>query len=262
MLPTPETDTDAESSYPPQQSRKQKKDKKGKPLCRTCYPISEYEGFDAVQFIKMVPHATRPIRATDGAVGYDLTSIAMYVIPAYGRTLISTGLAMEIPCGMYGRIAPRSGLALLHGIDVGAGVIDPDYRGEIKVLLFNHNQEEFEVRAGDRIAQIIFEKVSLPRMVEKDARNLCDIRNDERERRPLVSLSVSSGNWATLVTTCGCSFIFPSPIVDPRKSIWALAIFIFVGLRMSPFFLQISNMDFMCFTCVLSSGEKTRISSM
>ncbi|XP_028111384.1 deoxyuridine 5'-triphosphate nucleotidohydrolase-like [Camellia sinensis] len=128
----------------------------------------------------MVPHATRPIRATDGAVGYDLTSIAMYVIPAYGRTLISTGLAMEIPCGMYGRIAPRSGLALLHGIDVGAGVIDPDYRGEIKVLLFNHNQEEFEVRAGDRIAQIIFEKVSLPRMVEKDARNLCDIRNDER----------------------------------------------------------------------------------
>ncbi|XP_028071403.1 uncharacterized protein LOC114273791 [Camellia sinensis] len=180
MLPTPETDTDAESSYPPQQSRKQKKDKKGKPLCRTCYPISEYEGFDAVQFIKMVPHATRPIRATDGAVGYDLTSIAMYVIPAYGRTLISTGLAMEIPCGMYGRIAPRSGLALLHGIDVGAGVIDPDYRGEIKVLLFNHNQEEFEVRAGDRIAQIIFEKVSLPRMVEKDARNLCDIRNDER----------------------------------------------------------------------------------
>ncbi|CAL5408816.1 unnamed protein product [Camellia sinensis] len=180
MLPTPETDTDAESSYPPQQSRKQKKDKKGKPLCRTCYPISEYEGFDAVQFIKMVPHATRPIRATDGAVGYDLTSIAMYVILAYGRTLISTGLAMEIPCGMYGRIAPRSGLALLHGIDVGAGVIDPDYRGEIKVLLFNHNQEEFEVRAGDRIAQIIFEKVSLPRMVEKDARNLCDIRNDER----------------------------------------------------------------------------------
>ncbi|CAL5355079.1 unnamed protein product [Camellia sinensis] len=116
MLPTSETDTDAESSYPPQQqSRKQKqRDRKEKPLCRTCYPMSEYEGFDAVQFIKMVPHATRPIRATDGAVGYDLTSIAMYDIPAYGRELISTGLAMEIPCGMYGRIAPRSGLALLH----------------------------------------------------------------------------------------------------------------------------------------------------
>ncbi|CAL5328580.1 unnamed protein product [Camellia sinensis] len=55
-----------------------------------------------------------------------------------------------------------------------------DIRGEVKVLLFNHNQEEFIVRAGDRIAQIIFEKVSLPRMVEKDARNLCDIRNDDR----------------------------------------------------------------------------------
>ncbi|XP_028089912.1 deoxyuridine 5'-triphosphate nucleotidohydrolase-like [Camellia sinensis] len=83
---------------------------------------------------------------------------------------------MEIPYGLYGRLAPRSGLALIHGIDVGAGVVDPDYRGEVKVLLFNHNQEEFIVRAGDRIAQIIFEKVSLPRMVEKDARNLCDIR--------------------------------------------------------------------------------------
>ncbi|XP_028098577.1 uncharacterized protein LOC114298248, partial [Camellia sinensis] len=180
--PEPETDSDAESSYPPpQRSRRQKqKDKKKEKLCRTCYPMSEYEGFDAVQFIKMLPQATRPTRATDGAVGYDLTSIAMYVIPAQGRMLISTGIAMEIPCGLYGRIAPRSGLALIHGIDVGAGVIDPDYRGEVKVLLFNHNQEEFIVRAGDRIAQIIFEKVSLPRMVEKDARNLCDIRNDDR----------------------------------------------------------------------------------
>ncbi|GMP93087.1 hypothetical protein CsSME_00043060 [Camellia sinensis var. sinensis] len=94
--------------------------------------MSEYEGFDAVQFIKMLPQATRPTRATDGAVGYDLTSIAMYVIPTQGRTLVSTGIAMEIPCGLYGRIAPRSGLALIHGINVGAGVIDPDYRGEVK----------------------------------------------------------------------------------------------------------------------------------
>ncbi|CAL5431783.1 unnamed protein product [Camellia sinensis] len=180
MLPTPETDTDAESSYPPQPQSRKQKEKKQMPLCKTCYPMSEYEGFDAVQFIKMVPHAVRPNRATDGAVGYDLTSIAKYDIPAYGRELISTGLAMEIPCGMYGRIAPRSGLALLHGIDVGAGVIDPDYRGEVKILLFNHNQEEFIVQTGDRIAQIIFEKVSLPRMVEKDARNLCDMRNDEQ----------------------------------------------------------------------------------
>ncbi|XP_028097723.1 deoxyuridine 5'-triphosphate nucleotidohydrolase-like [Camellia sinensis] len=117
--------------------------------------MSEYEELDNVQFIRLLPQATRPTRATDGAIGYDLTSIAMYIIPAQGRMLISTGIAMEIPYGLYGRLAPRSGLALIHGIDVGAGVIDPDYRGEVKVLLFNHNQEEFIVRAGDRIAQIL-----------------------------------------------------------------------------------------------------------
>ncbi|CAL5337204.1 unnamed protein product [Camellia sinensis] len=169
-------ESDSESSYP--LSNRKTKDKKKAKLCRTCYPMSEYEGFDAVQFIKLTPQASRPTRATDGAVGYDLTSIGKYIIPARERALIATGIALEIPCGLYGRIASRSGLALYHGIDVGAGVIDTDYRGEVKILLFNHNHEEFIVHAGDRIAQIIFEKVSLPRMVEKDARNLRDIRRD------------------------------------------------------------------------------------
>ncbi|KAF5933479.1 hypothetical protein HYC85_029650 [Camellia sinensis] len=169
-------ESDSESSYPLEDRKK--KDKKKAKLCRTCYPMSEYEGFDAVQFIRLTPQASRPTRATDGAVGYDLTSIGKYIIPARDRALIATGIALEIPCGLYGRIASRSGLALYHGIDVGAGVIDTDYRGEVKILLFNHNHEEFMVHAGDRIAQIIFEKVSLPRMVEKDARNLRDIRRD------------------------------------------------------------------------------------
>ena len=66
---------------------------------------------------------------------------------------------MAIPKGAYGRIAPRSGLAVEKGITIGAGVIDGDYRGEVKVLLFNHGDQPLRVQHGDRIAQIIFEKV-------------------------------------------------------------------------------------------------------
>ena len=70
-----------------------------------------------------------------------------------------TGVFMEIPEGYYGRIAPRSGLAHNHGIDVLAGVVDSSYRGEIRVVLFNTDKEEpFQIQAGDRIAQIIIEK--------------------------------------------------------------------------------------------------------
>ena len=61
---------------------------------------------------------------------------------------------MAIPPGFYGRLAPRSGLAVKKGIHVGAGVIDPDYRGEVRVLLFNLGKEDFAVAAGDRIAQV------------------------------------------------------------------------------------------------------------
>ena len=65
---------------------------------------------------------------------------------------------MAIPVGNYGRVAPRSGLACKNFIDVGAGVVDSDYRGEVKVLLFNFGEQEFKVNPGDRIAQLIIEK--------------------------------------------------------------------------------------------------------
>jgi dUTP pyrophosphatase len=75
------------------------------------------------------------------------------------RKMVATGVQLEIPEGYYGRIAPRSGLALKQGIDVLAGVIDSSYRGEIKVIIFNtDNQKVFKVNVGDRIAQLIIEK--------------------------------------------------------------------------------------------------------
>ena len=73
---------------------------------------------------------------------------------------------MEIPAGCYGRVAPRSGLALRFGIDVGAGVVDGDYRGEVKILLFNHGDAAFPFKSGDRVAQLIIERVNLCSAVE------------------------------------------------------------------------------------------------
>uniref|UniRef100_A0A8C0D690 Deoxyuridine 5'-triphosphate nucleotidohydrolase n=1 Tax=Balaenoptera musculus TaxID=9771 RepID=A0A8C0D690_BALMU len=72
----------------------------------------------------------------------------------------------DIPSGCYGRVAPRSGLAAKHFIDVGAGVIDEDYRGNVGVVLFNFGKEKFEVKKGDRIAQLICEQIFYPEIEE------------------------------------------------------------------------------------------------
>ena len=76
---------------------------------------------------------------------------------------------MALPTGCYGRIAPRSGLALKKFIDIGAGLIDADYRGEVGVILFNFSDQDFVVNMGDRIAQIIFEKIKTPQIKELDS---------------------------------------------------------------------------------------------
>lgn len=104
---------------------------------------------------KLSSLATLPQRATFGSAGYDLSSSVDIVVPKRGKQLVSTGLTMRIPDSCYGRIAPRSGLAWKKGIDVGAGVIDSDYKDEVKVILFNHSDDDFVVKIGDRIAQII-----------------------------------------------------------------------------------------------------------
>lgn len=107
-----------------------------------------------------------PRRASGGAVGYDLYSNEDTLIPRGARALVGTGVAVVLPPGTYGRVAPRSGLAVKHGIQVGAGVIDPDYTGEIKVLLFNHGDAAFEVKRGERIAQLVLERCETPPVEE------------------------------------------------------------------------------------------------
>ena len=105
-----------------------------------------------------------PVRQTVGSAGYDIHSSVEEVIKPNSRKLISTGLKIDIPIGMYARIAPRSSLACKKSIDVVAGVVDNDYRGEVKVLLINNGNEDFIVEKSSRIAQIIFEKYGTPKL--------------------------------------------------------------------------------------------------
>ena len=91
------------------------------------------------------------------------------VIPQGERKVISTGIAIATPAGTYARIAPRSGLAAKHSIDIGAGVIDQDYRGEVKVLLVNNSKHPYPVKPGDRIAQLIIKQILLASPQDTDS---------------------------------------------------------------------------------------------
>ncbi|KAB1220577.1 Deoxyuridine 5'-triphosphate nucleotidohydrolase [Morella rubra] len=115
---------------------------------------------------KLSEKAVLPSRASIHSAGYDLSSAAEVKVPARGKAMVPTDLSIAIPEGTYARVAPRSGLAWKHSIDVAAGVIDADYRGPVKVILFNHSHFDFEVKEGDRVAQLIIEKIMTPEVTE------------------------------------------------------------------------------------------------
>jgi len=122
---------------------------------------------------RLVTHANLPVRSSPGAVGYDLFSVDNYVVLPGHRVVVATGISIQLPPGTYGRIAPRSGLAVKHGLDTLAGVIDPDYQGEIKVVLQNlDTRQPFVIRPGYRIAQLILEQALTPDVVEIENENL------------------------------------------------------------------------------------------
>ena len=125
-------------------------------------------GFASVLEIKRFhTDAIVPTRGSAGAAGHDLYSVEEVVIPPNSLELVSTGIGVRLPMNCYFRIAPRSGLSL-KGIDILAGVVDADWRGECKVVMFNHNDKEYRVSKGDRIAQGILERIIVPRVVEVD----------------------------------------------------------------------------------------------
>jgi dUTP pyrophosphatase len=100
-----------------------------------------------------------PAYASAGAAGADLRASEALEIAAGSRAAVATGVRLEIPPGHVGLVWPRSGLAVRHGIDTLAGVIDSDYRGELKVVLVNHGDEPFRIAPGDRVAQLLVQRV-------------------------------------------------------------------------------------------------------
>jgi len=119
-----------------------------------------------LRFAKLSEHATTPTRGSPRAAGYDLYSAYDYSIGPMDKAIVKTDIQIAVPSGCYGRVAPRSGLAAKNFIDVGAGVVDEDYRGNVGVVLFNFSKETFEVKKGDRVAQLVCEKICYPELVE------------------------------------------------------------------------------------------------
>ena len=120
---------------------------------------------------KIIDAAKLPIFGSESAAGMDVFATDDVIIQPNGRSLIGTGITVSWTGpdaeNYYLRVAPRSGLAVKSNIDVGAGVIDYDYRGELKVLLINnHHVNKFHVSRGDKIAQLILEKINRPNIVE------------------------------------------------------------------------------------------------
>ncbi|XP_039579440.1 deoxyuridine 5'-triphosphate nucleotidohydrolase, mitochondrial isoform X1 [Passer montanus] len=122
-----------------------------------------------LRFTRLSENAFAPSRGSARAAGYDLYSAYDCVIPPMEKAVVKTDIQIALPSGCYGRVAPRSGLAAKHFIDVGAGVIDEDYRGNVGVVLFNFGKESFEVKKGDRIAQLICERIYYPELEEVEA---------------------------------------------------------------------------------------------
>ncbi len=118
-----------------------------------------------LKFKRLDPRAVLPTRGTPLSAGLDLFCIEKVRIEAHSRALAHTGLSVAIPEGFYGRLAPRSGLAANHGIDLLAGVVDADYRGEIICLLYNTATEIAELPAGSKVCQLIIEQIVTPEAV-------------------------------------------------------------------------------------------------
>jgi dUTP pyrophosphatase len=100
-----------------------------------------------------------PDYASAGAAGADLRASEAVEIAPGGRTAVPTAVRLQIPPGHVGLVWPRSGLAVRHGIDTLAGVVDSDYRGEVRVVLVNHGDQPFHIAAGDRVAQLLVQRV-------------------------------------------------------------------------------------------------------
>lgn len=124
---------------------------------------------------KLHEHAKLPTRGTHGAAGFDLYADTTCRIASGDRAVVGTGISVQVPTGHCLQIWPRSGTAVRNGIETGAGIIDADYTGELKVLLFNHGDTAFVVEKNMRIAQFLIVPVLCPLKVIE-----CNLKKTER----------------------------------------------------------------------------------
>lgn len=122
-----------------------------------------------VSIKRLDPSAVMPTRANKTDAGYDLYALEDVQVPAINHKIIKTGISIAIPVGYVGLIWPRSGLAYKNGLDVFAGVIDSGYRGDVGVILYNSRLQHYQVKKGDRVAQILFQKIEDFDLVEVDS---------------------------------------------------------------------------------------------
>lgn len=124
-----------------------------------------------VEMQRLHERAVRPAYAQPGDAGLDLVSVEDLTLPPGGRGTVGTGWAMAIPDGWVGLVHPRSGLALRQGLTVAnaPGTIDSGYRGEVRVILVNLSDDAVAVSAGDRVAQLLLQRVGTAELVEVEA---------------------------------------------------------------------------------------------
>ena len=126
------------------------------------------EELNPLRIVRVHPDAVLPTRGSRLAAGLDLYTVEEVIIPSKEGALVRTGLSMAIPNHLYGRIAPRSGFSLSTGLIVNAGVIDADYRGEVSILFHNFNEDSIKISKGQKVAQLILEKIACLEVVEVD----------------------------------------------------------------------------------------------
>jgi len=123
---------------------------------------------ECIRVKKLSDSSQVPTRGSPCAAGWDLYASEPCTVPERGKAIIKIDIAIAIPYGYYGRIAPRSGMSWKNHTDIGAGVIDCDYRGPIGVVMFNHGAESLSIKMGDRVAQLVIEKINTSTLVEVD----------------------------------------------------------------------------------------------
>lgn len=133
-----------------------------------------------LKYIKALPSAFDLTKPYEESVGYDMKSAQSYLIMPMKAQAIETGIKIQVPKGTYARLAPRSGLSFKRFTMLGAGVIDPDFTGCIKALIFNFGEEDLIINAGDRICQIVLEKYEKAELLEVESFDASETKRGEQ----------------------------------------------------------------------------------